>query len=209
MHKSDVDRIVERYSARLRVHGDDIRTLASGTEARRELRFQVLTEVGVTSGMSIVDLGCGFGDYFGYLRGRGIAVDYVGLDINPDMIAVARTKYPEARFHVTDVQHEPPPPCDIVVSTSAFNLPLEHQDNYEFAADILRIAYESARCGVAIDFLTSHVDYQSPHGFHYDPARVFTAAKRLTKRVTLRHDYPLFEFCVYLYRDFEGWGRAR
>jgi SAM-dependent methyltransferase len=209
MHPADVERIVERYNARLRVHGDDIRTLASGTEERRRLRFDILTGIGVASGMSVVDIGCGFGDYFGYLRDRGIAVDYLGLDINADLIEVARAKYPGAAFRVADVQRDPLPACDVVVSTSAFNLPLEHQDNYEFAADILRVAYGAARHGVAIDFLTSHVDYRSPHGFHYDPARVFDAAKRLTKRVTLRHDYPLFEFCVYLYPDFHGWGGAR
>jgi len=208
MDAADIDRIVARYSARLREHGDDIRTLASGTEQRRRLRFDVLTEVGVTAGASVVDIGCGFGDYFGYLRDRATPVDYLGIDINPDLIAVARAKYPQARFLVSDVQREPPPPCDFVVSTSAFNLPLEHQDNYAFAADMLRIAHTSARRGVAVDFLTSYVDYESPHGFHYDPARVFAAAKQITRRVALRHDYPLFEFCVYLYPDFEGWGRS-
>jgi SAM-dependent methyltransferase len=205
MHDADVERIVKRYSARLREHGDDIRTLASGTEERRRVRFDVLTDVGVETGASIVDVGCGFGDYFGYLRERGIVVDYTGIDINPDLVAVARAKYPSARFLVDDIQRNPPPPCDFFVSTSAFNLRLDHEDNYQFAAEMLRIMYGQARRGVAVDFLTSYVDYPSPHGFHYEPERLLTIAKRLTKRVAIRHDYPLFEFCVYLYPDFTGW----
>ena len=205
MHDADVERIVSRYSTRLREHGDDIRTLASGTEERRRIRFEVLTAVGVESRTSVVDVGCGFGDYFGYLVERGIDVDYLGLDINPDLVKVARTKYPAARFEVRDIQREPPPQADFVVSTSAFNLPLLHQDNYEFIAEMLRVMYGNARRGVAVDLLSTYVDYQSPHGFHYAPERVLGLAKGLTKRVTIRHDYPLYEFCVYLYPDFAGW----
>jgi SAM-dependent methyltransferase len=205
MHEADVERIVRRYSARLREHGDDIRTLASGTEERRRVRFDVLTDVGIGTGASVVDVGCGFGDYFGYLRERGIAVDYTGIDINPDLVAVARAKYPAARFLVDDIQRNPPPRCDFFVSTSAFNLPLDHEDNYHFAGEMLRTMYERARGGVAVDFLTSYVDYRSPHGFHYEPERLLTIAKRITKRVAIRHDYLLFEFCVYLYPDFTGW----
>jgi SAM-dependent methyltransferase len=208
MHDSDVDRIIKRYSARLREHGDHIATLASGTEERRRLRFDVLTAVGIEPGASVVDVGCGFGDYFGYLADRGVPVDYLGIDINPDLIAVARGKYPSARFQVADIQRDPPPHADFFVSTSAFNLPLEQQDNYAFAGELLDIMYVRARRGVAVDFLTSYVDYRSPHGFHYEPERLLTIAKRLTKRVTIRHDYPLFEFCVYLYPDFAGWGSS-
>ena len=47
MHDADIDRIVKRYTARLREHGDDIKTLASGTEERRRMRFDVLTAVGI------------------------------------------------------------------------------------------------------------------------------------------------------------------
>jgi SAM-dependent methyltransferase len=205
MHEADVDRIVHRYSTRLREHGDDIRTLASGTEDRRRIRFDVLTDVGIGPGTSLVDVGCGFGDYFGYLQRRGIDVDYLGIDINPDLVSVARTKYPTARFEVRDIQRESPPDSDFFVSTSAFNLPLEHQDNYDFIAEMLAVMYHRARRGVAVDLLSTYVDYPSPHGFHYSPERVLGLAKRLTKRVAIRHDYPLYEFCVYLYPDFTGW----
>jgi SAM-dependent methyltransferase len=205
MDRRDIDRIVSRYNARLREFGDDIRTLASGSEERRAIRFATLTDVGVESGCSVVDLGCGFGDYFRFLQERDIAVDYTGVDINPELVEIARAKWPGARFDVRDAQIDGLPECDFVVSTSAFNLPLEHQDNYDFVADILRAAFAAARKGVAVDFLSTYVDYRSPHGFHYSPERIFAAAKGITRRVMLRHDYPLFEFCVYLYPDFDGW----
>jgi SAM-dependent methyltransferase len=206
MDPRDLDRIVARYTARLEQFGDDIRTLAAGTEDRRRIRFDVLTAVGIRSGCSIVDAGCGFGDYFDYLRERNLAVEYLGIDINPRLVAIARAKYPQARFEVGDIQTHALPTSDFVVSSNAFNLPLQSHDNYEFVATVLETAYRHARHGVAVDFLSSYVDYRSVEGFHYSPERVFALAKAITKRVCLRHDYPLFEFCLYLYPDFEGWG---
>ena len=206
MNTDDRQRIIDRYDKRLQQYGDDIRTLASGTEERRRIRF----DVGVAAGSSVLDVGCGFGDFYGYLRERGLDVRYCGIDINPALIDRARRKFPTAEFHVAELDDEIVPTVDFVVSSSAFNLRLTAPDNYAFAEEILRSAYARARRGVAVDFLTSYVDYPSfPEAFHYSPERILSIGKAITKRVTLRHDYPLFEFCVYLFPDFAGWGQAR
>lgn len=209
MSDADKQRIIERYDARLSEHGTQFSALASGTEERRAVRFQVLSEVGISSGDSVLDLGCGFGDFAAFLTDRGIDADYTGYDINPKLIEEAERRYPGRRFEVRDVLEESFPQFDYVVSSSCFNLCRLDEDNYGFVERILSTSYEHARKGVSIDFLTSYVDYPSMEGFHYEPERVFAMAKKLTKRVLLRHDYPLFEFNVYLYRDFRGWGAGK
>jgi ubiquinone/menaquinone biosynthesis C-methylase UbiE len=206
MDPADRARIIDRYNERLARFGDDRRTLASGTEARHHLRFSVLREIGIESGCSVLDVGCGFGDFYGWLRDSGIEVRYLGVDINPSLLEIGRRKYPAARFLERDLQRDPiDERFDFVVSSSAFNLALEAGDNYAFAADMLARAYRCADRGVAFDFLSSYADFTTPEAFHYEPERVLAIAKTLTKRVCLRHDYPLFEFCVYLYPDFAGW----
>jgi SAM-dependent methyltransferase len=205
MDAVDKERIIQRYDKRLAQYADDIRTLASGTEERRRLRFEVLAQIGIQSGCSVLDLGCGFGDFFAYLKERGVKCRYVGYDINSKLIAVARQKHPAAEFAVRDIQVDEFPEFDFIVSSSAFNLRLASQDNYDFLADVLKRCYEHARSGVAVDLLSSYVDFESQDAFHYKPERVFSLAKAITKRVCLRHDNPLYEFCIYLYPDFEGW----
>lgn len=198
-------RIIERYDARFAQFGYDIRTLASGTAERHRLRHRILTEIGVREGCTLLDLGCGFGDYFGYLQSVGCNVDYVGYDINPKLVQMAARQHPEATFQVKDVLSEPFPTFDFVVASNVLNLRLQEQDNYALLDEMMRVCYQHARRGVAVDFLTSYVDFQTPEAFHYEPEQVFAMAKRITKRVTLRHDYPLYEFCIYLYPDFSGW----
>ena len=205
MNDADKRKIIDRYNQRFAEFGADIRTLASGTEERRQLRFGVLAEIGLTPGCSVLDLGCGFGDFYGHLSRRGLDCEYTGYDINPTLIEAARCKFPDGRFEVKDIQAEPFPAFDFVVSSSAFNLPVSDGDNYAFITDILTRCFQHARLGVAVDFLTSYVDFQSPEAFHYSPERTFAIGKSITKRVSLRHDYPLYEFCLYLYPDFEGW----
>jgi SAM-dependent methyltransferase len=210
MEPRDRDRIVDRYNQRLAVFGHDPRTLASGPPERHALRFAVLKGAGIESGMSVLDVGCGFGDFHGWLKQQGLDVRYTGVDINPALVEIAKRNHPGAEFAVADLQVDDlKQRFDFVVSSSAFNLALTNGDNYAFVADMLARAFAIADRGVAFDFLSSYVDFTGEGAFHYQPERVFEIAKRLTKRVTLRHDYPLFEFCVYLYPDFTGWTTSR
>ena len=201
--------MLARYDARLEQFGDDIRTLGSGTEERRRLRFEVLRQVGITTGVSVLDLGCGFGDFYGFLAGAGIDVEYLGIDLNPRLLDIARRKYPSATFRAADIMTDDLDSIDYVVASGTFNLALRAGDNYDYVAGIMRRTHALARRGVAMDFQTSYVDFTVPDVFYYEPERMLTMAKEITKRVTVRHDYPLYEFCVYLFPDFAGWQAAR
>ncbi|WP_276348714.1 class I SAM-dependent methyltransferase [Daejeonella sp. JGW-45] len=205
MKSSDKERIIRRYDERLEKFGATIEALASGNIERHNLRFKISTEVGIQNGDTILDLGCGFADYYQYLAEQGFNITYSGYDINPSLIEKAIEKFPQLDLQTKDILQDDFPTFDYIVSSSCFNLPLTEQDNYEFIAEILQKCYEHAEKGVAIDFNSSYVDFKSADGFHYEPERVFSIAKKITKRVSLRHDYPLFEFAIYMYKDFKGW----
>jgi ubiquinone/menaquinone biosynthesis C-methylase UbiE len=209
MNSDDKSWMLARYDERLAKFGDDIRTLGSGTVERRRLRFQILREIGITNGASVLDVGCGFGDYFGFLSEQGVTVDYLGVDINPKLLDIARRKYPTAKFLQADILTDEITVADYVVASGTVNLALRSADNYEYVDRMLRRAFSLARRGVAMDFHTSYVDFRVDDIFYYEPEKVFAAAKAITKRVHLRHDYPLFEFCLYLFPDFAGWSTDR
>jgi len=208
MDQRDKARIVARYSERLAQHPhDDTRSLAVGADGRHATALQCLVDVGISSESSVLDVGCGLGALHEHLRASGLACSYTGYDINPDLIELARQRHTEASFEVKDILEEDFPQFDYIVSSSSFNLRLEHGDNYEFIERMLRTMHGHARRGVAVDLMTSYVDFERPEAFYYEPEKVFSMAKRITKRVTLRHDLPLYQFCIYLYPDFEGWAR--
>lgn len=211
MSLSDKERIIERYNKRIAKFGNTIEALASGSDERRNMRFQVLMDCGIQKGDKILDLGCGFGDLYKFLRSTfgDDGFEYVGIDINPTIIEGAKERFPDVDFRVLDIlEDKMEERFDYIVSTSSFNLKLSDTDNYTFAQKMFEKCYEYSNKGVAIDFLTEYVDFRSSEdAFYYSPERLFSIAKGITKCVMLRHDYPLFEFCVYLYQDFKGWAK--
>lgn len=61
---------------------------------------------------TVIDVGCGAGDLFTALAGW----DYLGIDASPDMIAIARERYPHARFARGDVHDLPNIQADAIVA---------------------------------------------------------------------------------------------
>lgn len=62
----------------------------------RELRERTYERLGDT----VVDVGCGAGRAVGELGARGVTA--VGVDLDPEMVDAARTRWPEGEFHVAD-----------------------------------------------------------------------------------------------------------
>ncbi|MGE5172583.1 MAG: class I SAM-dependent methyltransferase, partial [Betaproteobacteria bacterium] len=54
----------------------------------------------------ILDYGCGMGDFYKFLKRRGISVNYTGVDINENFINVAKKKYPECVFKVMSIDED-------------------------------------------------------------------------------------------------------
>jgi len=86
--------IISVFETKLMLHGD--RPEAVGwTETGQRSRFEAMLDVGDVSNSSILDFGCGKGDFYGFLREKGIPVTYTGIDINGKLIDVAKSKYPD------------------------------------------------------------------------------------------------------------------
>ena len=199
-------KIIDRYNDRFKEYGIDFKTLAVGDMERQFVRYSILTEIGDVRQKKILDIGCGFGDYYGFLLSNGIYTDYTGYDINKNFIDGAKQKYPSGKFEIKDFFSEKiKEKFDIIVSSSSFNNKFEELDNYTFVKKLMKKSYNICNEGVAINFMTSYVDYKLDHGFYYEPEKIFKICKDLTNRVTLRHDYCLYEFTVYLYKSDCSW----
>lgn len=199
--------VIKRYQARLAEFGPGIKALASGTEHRRQVRFDILSDVGIFPGCSILDIGCGLVDYYDYLNAKEIPVQYTGVDIVPELISHAQEKHPHLDLQVRDIEENPfaDQSFDFVIASQVFNFNFGGEENPSFVKNMLLSMFRFSKHGVAADFLTNYVDFKEDHLKYYVPEQMFGMGKSITKRVTLRHDYPLYEFCLYLFPDFSGW----
>ncbi|HEU5437700.1 MAG TPA: methyltransferase domain-containing protein [Ktedonobacterales bacterium] len=69
-------------------------------EARRLKRF--IAEHKRSSGNTLLDVACGTGGHVPYLRDD---FAYEGLDLDPEMLALARQRFPDLPFHQGDMVH--------------------------------------------------------------------------------------------------------
>ncbi|MFD8491840.1 class I SAM-dependent methyltransferase [Amycolatopsis sp. NPDC059657] len=82
------------------------------------LSLAVLDELGPWPGQSLLDLGCGAGQFARLASDRGALVH--GLDASAALIDIARTRNSMGRFQVGDMEHLPFPEAEFSVVT-AFN----------------------------------------------------------------------------------------
>jgi ubiquinone/menaquinone biosynthesis C-methylase UbiE len=206
MELNEKKEIIKRYTDRFDRLGGVVEALGSGSDEHQAIRYKVLSEIADLGGQRVLDVGCGFGGFVDYCRHYGQPVTYTGIDIVPAFLEEASKRHPEEEFLEMDILDAPDDlEYDYVVSSQAFNNRFGESDNLNVIKKVISKCFRIAKKGVAFDMMSSHVDFREDHLYYFDPAEVFSFCKTLTKRVSLRHDYPLFEFCVYLYPDFTGW----
>ena len=103
-----IQNINSRYSDRLLVHGNSPLSLGWSDETQQYLRFARFLDVMLRHNQpySVLDVGCGFGDFARFLEeSKTPPKFYTGLDINNDLLEVARTtKYSfQSNFHCANI----------------------------------------------------------------------------------------------------------
>jgi SAM-dependent methyltransferase len=218
MNQRDREAYRARYVGRLEQFGHDPRTLgwASG---KQDERFTALTSfVSLDEATSILDVGCGFGDLYDFLRRSGYRGRYTGVDLVPELVVAGRAAYPAADLRVGDIAEiGADERFDLVVASGIFNAKLSYEDTWNHLTLTLTRMFALCEVAVAADFLTSYVDFERADLHYVSPERTFCFAKGLTRRVTLAHHYMPFEFAICLYKDdrivgsamFPPWSAAK
>ena len=195
------------FTEKLREHGEDLRALDYGSLLSQRRKFEVLYEGirGNGSPLDILDVGCGFGDFLGFLQSRHAPLRrYDGLDLVPGMIEIARKRYPSGHFKVRNILREGiGRRCDYAFANGIFYL--RARDSPAYIRRVVRTMWNSCRQGVVFNARSKYADpayiRREKHLYHYSPAEVVDFCFGLTRNVVLRHDYIPHEFTIYLYRD--------
>lgn len=184
----------QRYGARLAAHGPEVKALGWDTTAHQRARFAAAA--GLLAGDSVLDVGCGFGDFYGYLRSaRRAPRRYHGLDLLPEFAAEARRRHPGARFSSGDFfAGARAPRADTVVALGILNFSLATpEDNYAYVRLFLRRALAHARKRVVFDGISIHRVAGWPEEkaiFYADPARILRLVAAESGSFRLAHDLP-------------------
>lgn len=199
---------VSRYTERYRKLGRNVRTLGWGSDEQQSYRFAQVLRATVLDGKSVLDIGCGFGDFFSSCSDVGCRLkDYTGWDINPDLIAEAKRQHPSSSFTVLNLAEQDglAPVAEIAVMLGVLNFNFKAAyDNIAFSKMMIQKAFSAVSETLVVDFLSLYRTSGYPEEdfvFYHDPAEMFAFALELTPNVRLFHDYapiPQKEFMLVL-----------
>ncbi len=90
----------QKYQETLQKHGESPQALQWADYRAAAIRYRALVQDLALEGKSVLDAGCGMGDLLPYLYAHAASFDYLGIDITPSFIAIARKRYAGHSFEV-------------------------------------------------------------------------------------------------------------
>ena len=196
------DEIVKDFFNKLvEKHGYSPKSLAYGSEKSQKIKFNIVTEVGIEDNCSVLDVGCGFGDYFNYLKQQGIKnVKYCGIDISNKIVDFAKEKNSLANViqgNVLDLSDDEK--YDYVISLG-FNC-VKTGTNWETLTQVLDKMWKLSKKGIAYNAVSTFSETSPRKIYFVSPAKVIDyIMTNLTYKVVFRHDYMPHDFTIFAYK---------
>lgn len=188
------------FDRNLQLHGDRPEAVRWTRQGQRE-HYRSLLDAGDMRGRKVLDFGCGKGDLYEFLKESGLSVDYTGLDINGNLIGLAREKFPGVRFEVFDIDRERlEEDFDYVFLCGVFNLELQGVE--DVIRSTLTRLFSRCRVCLAYNGLSAHNPRRDFELHYSSPEDLFAfAIRELSPYVSLRHDRMDYDFTLFVYRN--------
>ena len=193
------EHLLSFYNFHLKQFGDRPEALRWTPQGQLR-RYHALAEISPElNNASVLDYGCGTGDFYRFLKRRGINVRYTGVDINPNFIELARKKYPDCSFDVMDASEDRLEGFfDYIVICGVFNLNVPGVD--EDMKEALVTLFKHCNKGLALNVLSSHTPIKDPELHYTSPGdMVRFTLEHISPYFALRHDRIQDDFTIYIY----------
>jgi cyclopropane fatty-acyl-phospholipid synthase-like methyltransferase len=126
MYEFEKEYIIDFFTKRL-IHFKNSPEAVGWTQRGQILRYETVLKLINPNGKTFLDFGCGKGDFYGFLMEKRVKCQYTGIDINSNLIDLARKNYPDANFYVKDIEIEPlERNFDYIISIGVFNLAVQN-----------------------------------------------------------------------------------
>ena len=202
-----LDKIANLYSGNLSEHGDQSKAVGWPTADSQQLRFEKLSQIisVMDRPFSVNDYGCGYGAHLEYLLQKKYSVSgYNGYDLSEEMLSKSNERLKGFKGDLKLINSSKiSTPADFTFVSGTFNVRFEstYDEWKRFIKETLIMINESSELGFSFNLLSKYVDWEEPHLFYGDPCYWFDfCKKKFSSKVSLLHDYPLYEWTVLVHK---------
>ena len=186
------------YENAIKRYGCTAKGLNWNSKHSQHLRFDAihaLLEPHLTSS-KIVDAGCGFGDFYLFLKQKGsLPRRYIGYDVVDEALFVARKRTKQCCIKC-DVLQDTLEGADFYIASGSLNI-LGRFETFLF----IRRCYEACEKGFVFNLLKG--EDKEGHFNYFLPHEIESYAREFAKEVTIFEGYMDGDFTVFLKKDIE------
>jgi SAM-dependent methyltransferase len=180
------------YQKAFKKHGVSARGLNWYSEDSQKIRFEVLASFlkDEIFSSSIVDAGCGFGDFYLFLEKQNlIPKQYIGIDCVQDFIDISKQRLPNRTFTCRDILRDELVYADWYVASGSLNI-LNSFDTWVFLEKMLSYSKK----GVVFNILQG--DKKSKTFNYQKKEDIISFAKKKGHKIKLIEEYLLNDISV-------------
>jgi SAM-dependent methyltransferase len=203
-HSAILSGVAAYYASKLAAHGLTPQGVDwNGTDSHERRHRQFLGLLDGAADASIIDLGCGFGDFLRFLRAAGYHGRFTGYDIAPSMIEKARELHGEGQDRQWRIGAEPIDTADFAIASGIFNVKGDIPDEawIPYVHQTIELLAAAGRRGFAFNVLStsSDPDRRRPNLYYADPVAMLAhCLSRYGRSIALLQHYGLYEFTVII-----------
>lgn len=203
--------IAKHYEKCLEKYGDNHLGVDWPSEVDTKIRHKIMLDVILDQDknriVNLLDFGCGTSAFYKYILYNNITnINYSGLDISQKYISCCRKKFPKINYYCLDILKDARklPQFDYIIMNGLFTekRDLTNKEMFEYFRRMIKEVFSKAKIGVAFNTMSPQVDWKRKESFHLNFDKL---AKFLNQEVgrffIFKHDYGLYEFTTYIYRQ--------
>ena len=196
----DLQTIENFFNEKTQQNGYSIKSLDWGSKRTQQIRFHIFSEIASLENKSVLDVGCGFGDFFDFLTTTlGLNIEYTGVDISSKVVAQAKERNPQLNIIKLDILSQEVQKHDYVFGSGIHNIKVEKND--ELLQKMLEKMFALCNYGVATNMINKTYESSlAEHIYGYELQKVMDMTKKLTPFSVVRQDYLPNDFTLYLYK---------
>ncbi len=197
---------INYYQEKIKKFGSSAEGMDWKNSDTQYLRFEVISRyIDFSSNPSVLDVGCGNGEFLHYCRENGRSLRYKGVDAVPEMVSLANERFglntAVCREYLSWNEGEK---FDYVIASGTFNAKLNTpgEEWKRYFHDNIRKMFSMANSAVVFNCMTSFVDYRYDRLYYPTPDELSElSVKELSRRFIIDHSYPLYEMTMSIYRN--------
>ena len=192
----------ESYHEAFKKHKVHPKSLFWTSKKAATLRYKELVADLDFEGKTVLDVGCGFSNILPFISKKAKSFSYIGVDIVPEFIQVARNKYPKHQFILRDYFDFPlKEKFDIVISSGTLNSNFENPDHFRKKA--IKTLFDHARKAVGFNmagFYPPPKNKKTSKVYYANSLTILEYCLSLSPKLIFRHHYHQKDFTVVMFK---------